>query len=194
MAPRRQLVDEIAELLAERDAGGIALLGVDGVGKTTLAGQIAERWGQRSGVWVIGTATQSQIPFGAFSSLVNITEVGKPAALIHAALDSLLARNSLLAQADDALIIIDDAHLLDPLSATLVYQLAEHLPSAQPSRGRIIVTARSTPPIPTAVAALWEDGLLRRVDVAGLRELPEGALLLGRLRGRRVGRPPRRLC
>ena len=167
-APRRQLVDEIAELLAERDTGGIALLGVDGVGKTTLAAQIAERLGQRSPVRVIGTATQSQIPFGAFDSLVNITEVGKPAVLIQAALDSLLAQNSLLTQADDALIIIDDAHLLDPLSATLVYQLAQHLKSAQPRRGRILVTARSTPPIPTAVAALWEDGLLRRVDVPPL--------------------------
>lgn len=167
-ALRRQLVDEIAELLAERDTGGIALLGVDGVGKTTLAAQIAERLGQRSPVRVIGTATQSQIPFGAFDSLVNITEVGKPAALIQAALDSLLTQNSLLTQADDALIIIDDAHLLDPLSATLVYQLAQHLKSAQPRRGRIIVTARSTPPIPTAVAALWEDGLLRRVDVPPL--------------------------
>ena len=167
-APRRQLVDEIAEMLAERDTGGIALLGVDGVGKTTLAAQIAERLGQRSPVRVIGTATQSQIPFGAFDSLVNITEVGKPAVLIQAALDSLLTQNSLLTQADDALIIIDDAHLLDPLSATLVYQLAQHLKSAQPRRGRILVTARSTPPIPTAVAALWEDGLLRRVDVPPL--------------------------
>jgi tetratricopeptide (TPR) repeat protein len=167
-ALRRQLVDEIAELLAERDTGGIALLGVDGVGKTTLAAQIAERLGQRSPARVTGTATQSQIPFGAFDSLVNITEVGKPAALIQAALDSLLTQNSLLTQADDALIIIDDAHLLDPLSATLVYQLAQHLKSAQPRRGRILVTARSTPPIPTAVAALWEDGLLRRVDVPPL--------------------------
>jgi len=167
-ALRRQLVDEIAELLAERDTGGIALLGVDGVGKTTLAAQIAERLGQRSPVRVIGTATQSQIPFGAFGSLVTITEVGKPAVLIQAALDSLLTQNSLLNQADDALIIIDDAHLLDPLSATLVYQLAQHLKSAQPRRGRILVTARSTPPIPTAVAALWEDGLLRRVDVPPL--------------------------
>ena len=66
-APRRHLVDEIAELLAERDAGGIALLGVDGVGKTTLAGQIAERLGQRSGVWVIGTATQLPEFAAAFS-------------------------------------------------------------------------------------------------------------------------------
>jgi hypothetical protein len=34
---------------------------------------------------------------------------------------------------------------------------------------------------------------LRRVDAAGLCELPENGLLLARLRGRGVGRPPRRL-
>jgi hypothetical protein len=34
---------------------------------------------------------------------------------------------------------------------------------------------------------------LRRVVAAGLCELPEDALLLARVRGRRVGRPPRRL-
>jgi hypothetical protein len=34
---------------------------------------------------------------------------------------------------------------------------------------------------------------LRRVDAAGLCELSENALLLARLRGRGMGRPPRRL-
>jgi hypothetical protein len=34
---------------------------------------------------------------------------------------------------------------------------------------------------------------LRRVDAAGLCELPENGLLLARLRGSGVGRPPRRL-
>jgi hypothetical protein len=34
---------------------------------------------------------------------------------------------------------------------------------------------------------------LRRVHPSRVRELPEGALLLARLRGRGVGRPPRRL-
>jgi hypothetical protein len=34
---------------------------------------------------------------------------------------------------------------------------------------------------------------LRRVDAAGLCELPENGLLLARVRGRGVGRPPRRL-
>jgi len=148
-----------------RPAGGVALLGVDGVGKTTLAEQIAERLGQPHPVRVTGTATQSAVPFGAFGPLVDIAEVGKPAALIHAALDSLLA------QTDNALIIVDDAHLLDPLSATLVYQLA------QANRGRLIVTARSTPPIPAAIAALWQDGLLERIDIPPMDAAETAALI-----------------
>ena len=146
---------------------GVAVLGVDGVGKTTLAAQIAERLGQTDPVRVIGTGTQTEVPFGAFGPLVDITEVGKPAALIHAALDSLLA------QTNNALIIVDDAHLLDPLSATLVYQLA------QARRGRLIVTARSTPPIPAAIAALWQDGLLERIDLTPLDGAETASLLAG---------------
>ena len=114
--PRELVLDEVVGSFDARADGGVALLGVDGVGKTTLGAQIAERLDQPDPVRVIGTATGSEIPFGAFSSLVDIAEAGKPAVLIHAALDSLLART------DNGLIIIDDAHLLDPLSAALVYR------------------------------------------------------------------------
>lgn len=163
--PREPFLAQAVALFDERP--GVAVLGVDGVGKTTLAAQIAEGLGQSNPVRVIGTGTQTEVPFGAFGPLVDVTEVGKPAALIHAALDSLLA------QTDNALIIVDDAHLLDPLSATLVYQLA------QARLGRLIVTARSTPPIPAAIAALWQDGLLERIDLTPLDGAETTSLLAG---------------
>jgi hypothetical protein len=169
--PREPVLDEAVGSFDARAGGGVALLGVDGVGKTTLAAQIAERMGQPDPVHVIGTATGSEIPFGAFGSLVDIAEVGKPATLIHAALDSLLT------QTDTGLIIIDDAHLLDPLSATLLYRLAQLCRPTMSNRGRIIVTARSTPPIPAAVAALWQDGLLERIDVTPLDGAQTAAVL-----------------
>ncbi|MBI3692605.1 MAG: ATP-binding protein, partial [Mycolicibacterium aromaticivorans] len=104
----RQSCDRAIELLDSHR--GLVLVGADGVGKTTLAGQIAERLGQTTPVRVKATATQAAVPFGAFGPLVEVHEVGKPAALIHSALESLLA------QADSTLIIVDDAQLLDPLS------------------------------------------------------------------------------
>ena len=114
---------------------------------------------------MIATGTQAGVPFGAFGPLVEVTEVGKPAALIRSALDSLLA------QADSTLIIVDDAQLLDPLSATLVYQLARQ------AQARLIVTVRAGGALPSAVTALWEDGLLARLDVGPLDEAETEAVL-----------------
>ena len=44
--PREPVLDEVVGSFGARADGGVALLGVDGVGKTTLAAQIAERLGQ----------------------------------------------------------------------------------------------------------------------------------------------------
>lgn len=161
----RQSLDSAIELVQSH--GGVALIGGDGTGKTTLAEQIADRLGEKNPVRVLATATQAAVPFGAFGPLIDVTEVGKPAALIRSAL------NSLLAQADSTLIVIDDAHLLDPLSATLAYQLARHAP------GRLIVTVRAGGALPSAVTALWEDGLLGRLDIGPLTENEAEAVLAG---------------
>ena len=137
--------------------GGAVVLGPDGVGKSTLARLAAERFGRRHpGTltrWVTGTPTERLVPFGAFSHLVEIADIGKPAALLRAARASL--------GGDDLLLVVDDAHHLDILSATLVYQLA--LAGA----ARMIVTARGPDcgAAPEAIAALWADGLLARIDI-----------------------------
>ena len=52
----RQFVDSAIELLDSHS--GVALVGADGTGKTTLAEQIADRLGEKNPVRVIATATQ----------------------------------------------------------------------------------------------------------------------------------------
>lgn len=155
----RTALDRILACLAANPAG-VALVGNEGVGKTTLAGQAAESLGRGKPVWVVGTAAQSSVPFGAFGSLVEVHDVGKPAALIQSAADSLLAH------ANSAPIIIDNARLLDPLSATLVYHLAQQ--ASQGSGSPLIVTVRSVLRVPQVVSALWGDGLLTRCDLIPL--------------------------
>lgn len=155
LVPRRAL-DEVHAALG-RNPAGIALLGNEGVGKTTLAAQGAALLDRGEPVWAVGTATQSMIPFGAFGPLLDVHDVGKPAAMIRSAADSLLAR------ADSAPIIVDNARLLDPLSASLVYHLAQQ--AAAGAGSPLIVTVRSVLRVPQVVAALWNDGLLERVDV-----------------------------
>lgn len=154
LVPRRA-VDDVAERL-NGGASGVALIGNEGVGKTTLAGQVAEGLGRGEPVWVVGTLAQSAVPFGAFGPLLEIQDAGKPAALLQSAADSLLA------QANSAPIIVDNARLLDPLSASLVYRLAQQ--AASP----LIVTVRSVLRAPQVVSALWNDGLLPRIDLRGL--------------------------
>ena len=54
---------------------------------------------------------------------------------------------------------VDDAHLLDQLSATLLHQLAiDHT-------ARIIATVRSGESVPDTVTSLWKDGYLTRLDL-----------------------------
>lgn len=155
----RPVVDPVAEYLR---GGGVALIGNEGVGKTTLAAHAAQRLGRGDPLWVIGTSSQSSVPFGAFGSLIEVQDVGKPSALIRAAADSILE------QADSAPIIIDNARLLDPLSATLVYHLAQE--GAAGSGSPLIVTVRSVLRAPQVVTALWQDGLLERFDVVPLSD------------------------
>jgi energy-coupling factor transporter ATP-binding protein EcfA2 len=141
-------------------ASGAVVLGPDGCGKSTLARLAAEKHARAPTRWVTGTPTERAVPFGAFSHLVDIAEVGKPAALLRAARASL--------GGDDLLLVVDDAHDLDVLSATLVYQLA------LAGTARMIVTARADA-APEAIAALWTDALLERIDI----EAPGGVTTPG---------------
>jgi energy-coupling factor transporter ATP-binding protein EcfA2 len=130
-----------------RQRSGAVLIGPAGVGKTTLLRAAAERLGP--GAWVTGTASNAVLPFGAFRHLIDIPAAGKTAAIVRAARERLR----------DQLLFVDDAHLLDPLSATLLYQLA------LTGTAGLVVSVTAGLPVPAQVAALWEDDQLARVEV-----------------------------
>lgn len=146
---------------------GAVVLGPDGCGKSTLARLAAEDYaGRHPGTrvcWVIGTPAERAVPFGAFSHLVAVADLGKPAALLRA------ARASLVDAVGDLLLVVDDAHLLDILSATLVYQLA------LTGTARVIVTGRAdcSPAPSPPITALWGDDLLTRIDITAPDEASE---------------------
>jgi len=87
----------------------------------------------------------------AFSHLIDVPGTGKTAAVLRAARESL---------GDGRLLIVDDAHLLDKLSAALVYQLAVS------GAAKLIVTVAPNGPVAEEISALWRDDLLARIDVA----------------------------
>ncbi len=116
MATGWQIVDRPSEFGAVRSAltgsetSGVVLVGAAGVGKTTLARAVTNSF--RSQVrWVASTESSKSIPLGVFAHLVGPSPSRDPAALLASALESLVTQ-------ENTVVGVDDAHLLDQLSAS----------------------------------------------------------------------------
>lgn len=148
--------EEIRQALAALDDTakfqGVVLVGDSGVGKSTLADALADAVGERGQTvrFVLATEAARAVPLGAFSWVRNIGAADGPAMM-------LIAAQQILEQDDNLIVVVDDAHLLDPLSATLVYRLAVS------DRARLIVTIRTGEAVPDAITALWKERLLLRL-------------------------------
>ncbi|MBX7431369.1 LuxR C-terminal-related transcriptional regulator [Mycobacterium sp. Y57] len=157
MAPGWHLLDRPAEFGAVRsaltgaDSFGVVLVGAAGVGKTTLARSVTESL--RSQVrWVASTESSRSIPLGVFAHLMGHSTSRDATSLLASARESLVSEGN-------SIVGVDDAHLLDELSATLLHQIAVD------QAGRILATVRTGEPVPDAVTSLWKDGYLRRIEL-----------------------------
>lgn len=137
----------------------MVIVGAAGVGKTRLAREVlmrAESAGERTN-WIVGTESARALPLGAFTALIS-DAIADPMPNVRHLINSLVAQQ----RQGRILIGVDDAHLLDGLSAHVVHQLAH-------SRGaRLVVTMRAGTKPPDAITALWKDGLLTRLDLEPL--------------------------
>ena len=158
------------QLAIEGDLGGLVLTGPAGVGKSRVARR-ALIDAQRRGApveWIQATDANRDLPLGAFGFLLPKDRSSTTP------LDLLRRTATVLQQRGGRrrlVLVVDDAHLLDPASATLVHQLA--------SSGGVFVlaTLRTGEDAPDAVVALWKDGLAERVELGVLDEDDVGAVL-----------------
>lgn len=144
----------LATLAPDSGFQGVALVGESGVGKSTLARALGGRLTAtgRTVRSVLGTKTGRDVPLGAFSRSVTVEATSEPAAMLE-----LSHRN--IAATNNPVVIVDDAHLLDPLSATLVYQLAAE------RTAQLIVVISTGETVFDAVSALLKERLLLNLHI-----------------------------
>ena len=138
-------------LVDQQGVCGIVLVGDAGVGKTTLARLVTQSLPTRV-QWVAGTESARSIPLGVFAHLVGAATSRDPVAFLSAARETIISEGH-------SVIGVDDAHLLDQLSATLLHQLALD------GSVRIVATVRSGETVPDAITSLWKDGYLQRLHL-----------------------------
>jgi DNA-binding CsgD family transcriptional regulator len=158
-----ELAQLTAAVLAHR---GAVITGAGGVGKTTLAMtglRVAEERGM-SVARAAATWASRGLPFGALAPFLPPDP--RRDGLDREDRGELLRRYGRAvagrAGGRPLVVFVDDAHLLDGGSATLVHQLA--LTRA----ATVLVTVRSGEAAPDPVVALWKDGPAERIEVCVL--------------------------
>ncbi|MGP0037071.1 MAG: AAA family ATPase [Solirubrobacteraceae bacterium] len=168
---REHELEQIARVRAAGRAGAVVVAG-PGVGKSALAHAAlaqAEREGALA-LWVQATRSAATVPMGAFAGVIP-TEVRSDDVLellrgSAAALVELAGRRPLI-------VGVDDAQLLDPVSAAL----ALHLAGATSTF--VLATVRTAEPCPDAVVSLWKDAAAERLELDALGESDTAALVEG---------------
>jgi DNA-binding NarL/FixJ family response regulator/type II secretory pathway predicted ATPase ExeA len=154
----------IDAVLGRRPVIGLVLSGAAGTGKTRLVHECAARAAVtgRPPLLVVPSPATAGIALGALADLVVGGE-SRPERIVD-----LVARvrRAVVARAEGGtgppVLLVDDAHLLDDVSAAVLLQLAAA------GEATVVVAVRSGEPVPDAVQALWKDGLAERVDVGPL--------------------------
>ena len=177
---RDEEVRELVGLLIHHRRS-LVLAGPAGVGKSRLASELIERC-KRAGFAterITATAASASLPFGALAPVLPpfdaeaVGRVDDKAELLRRTAVGLVER----AAPRRLVFFVDDAHLLDAASATLVHQLVTTESAV------VIATVRSGEPAPDPIVALWKDGLADRRDLTGLSSIAVGELLTAVLSG-----------
>lgn len=152
----------VIDALSTGGGRGVVLVGPPGVGKTRLA-QEAVRVARADGFAAISigaTPATSEIPLGAMAPWLPEEAIAQPDRT------RMLAQGcaALAERADRAplLLYVDDAHLLDPLSAALIHQ------AVMSETASLLATKRRGSRGPSELSALWTNGNIERLEVTGL--------------------------
>lgn len=158
---------------------GVVIVGPSGAGLTRLARAAVDAAAADGCAvrWMMATRSASEIPLGALAQLLGGAEASPERQVLAQAAAHLIAG----AGKRRLVLGVNDAHLLDPVSASVVHHLAVTRSAF------LVLSARTDVSVPDPVFALWKENLLERVDVHAFDE-DETADLLGRVVDGRVDR------
>lgn len=156
-------LERIASALVDPSCPGVVIVAGAGVGKSRLAREVhaIARADAAPTLWAQATASSSTIPLGALAGLVpDEVRSDDPLELVRSSIAGVRERHD----GRRVLLVVDDAQLLDPASATLVLQLGS-TPAVF-----VLATIRSGEPVPDAVDALWKDAGALRIELGAISD------------------------
>lgn len=183
--------------MVDADGAGAIVMGPVGIGRTRVLDEVAVRL-RAQGIVVrraSGSATTAGLPLGALAHLLPVDllpgagsgDLGTgPFDTSRVLAEVRRALTSGDAEARSAL-VVDDAHLLDAVSLTVVSHLVDE------GRVAVLASARTGDPMPDALRSLWRDERLVRIDLPPLDDATVEALIELGVGGQVEGRARRTL-
>ncbi len=155
-------LEAVLGVVGGADTAAVVVSGPPGAGRTRLAQEVRRALEARARrvEWVTCTRGIAAIPLGAIAHLVPTNGSGADPAVAWQAMASNLGTAG--EDGGPAVVVIDDAHLLNDLCAALVLKLVLTRTAG------VVLTVSDPAPAPDLVDALWKDGLAVRVDLGPL--------------------------
>ncbi|MGW2218919.1 AAA family ATPase [Nonomuraea sp. NPDC001684] len=182
---RESDLGRVTTALRDPAAGALAITGPPGVGKSRLVYEaLATLDPSRFVVHSVpATSGNSDVPLGPLGVLVpdGVVGVASRGVLVRAMVAALTAGSR------RAVVVVDDAHLLDDESAAVLRHLA------RTRAAFVLVVLRAGEPFSEWLAALWTEGLAERIEPAALSPSEVGQVLHEVLGGQAAELTVRRL-
>lgn len=181
--------DRVIELITRPDIAGVLVLGEMGVGKSALLDVAVRTLGDRLEVLSLhGSPALAKVPYGVLAPFLGdlpSEQAGSRVEVLRAFWRTVegLRRGT----KPDLLLVIDDAHELDPASSEVIAELV----SARWTKA--VMAAPTGAALPRPLMELWLDGGVERVDLAPLTVHQVQAFLEATLGGRVLPTVPRLL-
>ncbi|ASW53840.1 LuxR C-terminal-related transcriptional regulator [Plantactinospora sp. KBS50] len=171
---------ELNRLIVAASGGtgrGIFFSGTAGIGKSRLLREgVAALPTDKYAVWsASANIATAGLPFGGLAQVLPTDQPPglSPAGILRWAVDALHQQ----AAGRPIVLAIDDAHLLDPSSAALVYLIARS------DDATVLGTLRNGEQVPLPIRALWTDDLVEYAELAPFTPADTRALLSAILAG-----------